>query len=336
MRASTQRLSWILGLGFCASLTSSCAGLNAAKRKADEERWQGRGAECVRAFLGKESPYQPPSENGPPDPILSAVPPEARRTAKAAGIEGLVADALRLAQAGDAARLERLEVRQDLNMRVVSLETQLSAMIFEAECTGEMIETISLELTQREENREVRLALVSLVLGAASATAAGAWDLVNGNSNGPAITGLTGGIAAAGIGVAAFVPRPQLTSYRHDHNLLSPIVRGVDDDQLYPAFVFRLLTLDGADGRPSPRQLLVKEWQHLIESTLPAADRQAAEAMLFGSGGLYDQTTIDLRERMYDALETRLNALARDLELLDRFLVRALEQRTQGTVPTPG
>lgn len=315
-----------LGLSLLCLMAHGCAS-GPRLRKLDEARWQGRGRECVRAFLGKESPYQEPIESGVEDPLLSSVPPEARRTAKAAGIERMVADALRVSRSGEAATLERVMVRQDLNMRVVSLETQLSAMIFEAECTGETIETILNELNTRSDRREVMLAVSSLVVGAAAATAAGAWDLANGDSKGPAVTGLAGGVAAAALGAAAFVPRDMHTIYRHRHNLLAPIVRGHDEHQLYPRFVFRMLTLPSADGSPSPRDQLLAAWQQLLEENLPEAQRAGAAALLYGEGGVYDQDTISLRERMYDALETKLNALARDLELLDRFLVRSLEQR---------
>jgi hypothetical protein len=284
----------------------------------------------VRAFLGKASPYKEPLEADLTSSILESVPPEARRTARAAGIERLVAQALERSKADEPLSLELVMVRQDLNMRVISLETQLSAMIFEAECTGEMVETIQNELRQKEDRREVRLAVSSLVVGAAAATAAGAWDLLQSDSLGPAITGLSGGLAATGLAAAAFVRRPLETTYHHEHNLLTPIVQGRDDRELYPRFVFRMLILESLDGQPSPRDQLLATWQQLIDETLPPERRAAATALLYGDGGAYDQDTIALRERMYDALETKLNALARDLELLDRFLVRSLEQRIPG------
>jgi hypothetical protein len=89
--------------------------------------------------------------------------------------------------------------------------------------------------------------------------------------------------------------------------------------------VFRLLTLPAPAGL-SPREQLLRSWQELIEEGVPAEQRAEASALLYGQGGLYSQELLALRERMYDALETQLNALARDLELLDRFLVRQLAQ----------
>jgi hypothetical protein len=293
--------------------------------------WQGRGRECVRAFLGENSPYSQSFAADVDDPVLDAVPAEARRTLSAAGIAPLVAAALREVQApGHQASVTFLAVRQDLGMRLISLETQLAAVIFEAECTGELIEAMMFDLDRRAKARELRLAMASLVIGAVAATTAGVWDLAQGDSPGPSVLGLSGGVGSAALGVAAFIPRAERMTFMHTHNLLAPIVRGEDPRQMYPVFVFRLLSLPSPDGDASPRQHLLQQWQALIEEALPASARTKAAALLYGEGGVYDQELMALRERMYDALESKLNALARDLELLDRFVVRALEPADYG------
>jgi hypothetical protein len=119
--------------------------------------------------------------------------------------------------------------------------------------------------------------------------------------------------------------------YLHPRNLLAPVVAGVDADELYPRFVFSLLVLPAPDGESSPRERLLVRWRGLIDEVVPRSERKSAEQLLYGDGGVYSQELLALRERMYDTLETELNAQARDLELLDRFLVRALER----TEPAP-
>jgi hypothetical protein len=285
--------------------------------------WEGRGRECVRAFLGKDSPTAELSPRELDEAGLAQVPAEARRTAQAAGIEPLLAAALSHAK-GAEPTLQLLTLKQDLGLRLISLETQLAAMIFEAECTGELIEAMTFELDQIKQSRGIVLAVASLVVGAALATAAGVWDLTGTESKGPAILGLSGGVGGAALGAAAFVPRASSLRYGHTRNLLVPIVRNDDHEQLYPTFVFRLLTLPARGERPSPREQLLVAWRTLIEESVPADQRAQASALLYGEGGVYSQELLALRERMYDALETQLNALARDLELLDRYLVREL------------
>jgi hypothetical protein len=114
--------------------------------------------------------------------------------------------------------------------------------------------------------------------------------------------------------------------FLHTRNLLAPVVQGTDDGELFPRFVFRLLVDPAPDGGASPRERLLVRWGRLIAESVPRDARAAAEALLYGEGGIYTQDLLALRERMYDALESELNAQARDLELLDRFLVRALER----------
>jgi hypothetical protein len=291
----------------------------------DDPRWQGRGRECVRPFVGRDSPYAELASRQEDEAILASVPPEASRTMRAARLSTMVARAL-AAEPSAKPTLETVLTRQELGMRLISLETQLAAVIFEAECTGELIEAMTFELEDRSDLRDLRLALASLLVGAASATAAGVWDLMGTQSNGPAVLALSGGVISAGVGGAAFVKRPQALRYHHARNLLRPLYLGRDDDELYPQFVFNLLVLPEPDGGPSPRERLLARFRELVAESVPSGERARAEALLYGAGGVYGQELLALRERLYDALESELNAQARDLELLDRFLVRALER----------
>jgi hypothetical protein len=305
---------------FIALFALGCGGLPKT-RPGQPDPWEGRGQECVRPFVARESPYAEVADGDADAALLSVVPPEAARTMRAAGLSSMVARALE--KRGGGLDVHKLALRQDLSLRLISLETQLSAVIFEAECTGELIESMQLELEDRADLHELRMAVSSLVVGAMAATAAGIWQLAQSESNTPAMFGLAGGVASAGLGVAAFVKKDVRMHYAHEHNLLSVVRAGADEAELFPRFVFRLLITPGADGR-APRDKLLARWTELLRE-VPAEERSHAEAQLYGVGGTYDLQLMSLRERMYDALESELNAQARDLELLDRFLVRALE-----------
>jgi hypothetical protein len=307
---------------FSALMLVGCSGMPKPLKPGAVDPWEGRGRECVRPFVARQSLYAEAAEGEGDPSLLATVPPEAARTMRAAGLSALVSRALE--KRGAALTLDALALRQDLSMRLISLETQLSAMIFEAECTGELLEAMQLELEDRADARELRLAVASLVVGAVAATAAGTWNLIDGSSKGPAVLGLSGGVASAGLAAAAFVKQTARMRYVHEHNLLSPVVERRDPGELFPRFVFRLLITPGVDGR-APRDRLIARWRELIDE-LPADERHDATHMLYGAGGIYDLPRMSLRERMYDALESELNAQARDLELLDRFLVRALER----------
>ena len=75
---------------------------------------------------------------------------------------------------------------------------------------------------------------------------------------------------------------------------------------------------------PTPREQLLADWQHTIRDAFAPPDRALAEAVLYSAGGTYDGALVDVRERMYDALKSQLNAINRDFEVLYRFTTRLL------------
>jgi hypothetical protein len=108
----------------------------------------------------------------------------------------------------------------------------------------------------------------------------------------------------------------------HLPNRLTPIEQGTDPDHLYPTFVFRMLTFPGPPEGQSPRDVLLASWQRELDEALPPSEGAAASALLRGSGGRYDETLLSLRARRFENLELSVQGIARDLELLDRSLVR--------------
>lgn len=258
---------------------------------------------------------------------LAPVPADVRRTAQAAGLEPLLAELLRAQARGDDARsLAMVSMRLQVVMRISSLEIELASLLFEADCTGDQMEAVLLELHHRERKRELSLTIASIAVGALIGVAAGLWDLRGTESEGPAALAITGGVATAGLGIPALVPARGRVIFPHHRNLFAPIVAGQDPDRLYPPFVFRLLTSPPAGGGPTPRELLLATWDALIDDTVPAARRATARTLLFGEGGVYDGDLVDLRERMYDALESQLSAFNRELEVLYLFFDRLLDE----------
>lgn len=260
--------------------------------------------------------------------FLRDVPADVRRTARAAGLEALLAALLRArATAPDERSIEVVAMRLQVVMRISALELELAALLFEADCTGDQMEAALLELDQRAGKQELGFTIASIAVGAIAGLGAGLWDLEGGSSAGPAALGIVGGVATAGLGVAALVPRRGRVVFAHPRNLFGPIVEGEDPQRLYPAFVFRMLT-SALPGQQVPRDELLADWQAIVDEATPAKRRELARRVLYGAGGVYDGALLDARERMYDALESQLNAFDRDLELLYTFFARVLEDRT--------
>ena len=54
-------------------------------------------------------------------------------------------------------------------------------------------------------------------------------------------------------------------------------------------------------------------------------DRERAEALLFGEGGIYDVALLEAREKMFDELEIEVGTSLRSLEVMRRYLGRTLD-----------
>jgi hypothetical protein len=267
---------------------------------------------------------------------LEAVPPDVRRVARAAGLEAVLAALLRAElTAPDDPSLSRVAMRLQVVMRISSHEIALASLLFEADCTGDQMEAVLLELDRRAGKQELALTVASIAVGALAGLGAGLWDLQGTDSKGPAVLGVAGGVATAGLGLAAFVPRRGRVVFPHDRNLFVPILAGQDPEHLYPPFVFNLLMTSHAPGEPTPRDELLAEWDAILADSIKPAERPLARTLLFGKGGMYDGNLVDVRERMYDALESQLNAFDRDLELLYRYFARLLDDPTPTTRPPP-
>ena len=280
--------------------------------------------------MGRDSPYRMPLAGPETDPRLAAelavLPAEARRTALAAGLEPLLARLLaeRARSGSEVSPLQSL--RQDaLIARVIAFHAQVSAAAFEAGCTADMIQKALSERAHHEQSRQVVIAIGSLVAGAVAGVAAGVWGLSDGSSKGPPITAIAGGVASTALSAAALTHEDPPLGFRHPRNRLTPLWLGADPDHLYPSFVFRMLTFSPVPGSRSPRDELLETWRHkLDEQWTDPAERAAAERLLLGEGGVYDDDLLTLRAEMFEGLESAVNGMTRDLELLNRALVRVL------------
>jgi hypothetical protein len=290
---------------------------------------------CARSVSGAESPYRRALPGPETDPellaYLHALPPEVRRTAVAAGIEPLLARTLRAhAQSGGAPTLDSLSLRQALDERLAALSPQMLATEFECECQIALLAEVITAHDDRESERQLALTIASLVAGAGFSLAAGAWDLANEHlappvaTDGPLVTALVGAAVTTGLGAAVMVPVPREIFVEHAQNLLAPILNGEDPERLYPTFVFRMLTTPEVDGSPSPRARLLERWQARIGDAAGPGERAALEALLAGSGGVYDARAARLRQALLEDLEAALDALARHVDRLGTVVGDAL------------
>ena len=241
------------------------------------------------------SPYRMPLAAPVSDPesmaVLDVIPAEARRTARAAGLEPLLAELLRerSAHAGQAMSGRELALQQELTLRLLAFDSQLTSLSFEAECTRRHICDIASTLDGHEARRQFMLATASLVIGAGTGISAGVLDLAGSQSLLPAVLAVAGGILGASLGIAVMAVPAREIAIEHRHNLLRPIEEGSDPDHFYPSFVFRMLTAQYPGDDTTPGVPLRAGFDLAIQDYGSAQSQWQVRSILFGDGGVYSR-----------------------------------------------
>jgi hypothetical protein len=316
----------VLALGL-----SACAGTFGGKfRPQPASEHETR---CARAVMGRDSPYRMPLADPISDPeglrLLEVLPPEARRTARAGGLEPLLATLLQRKSEQPPAN-DLLLRYQELAMRVSAFDAQVSSLAFEVGCTRERVRDLITRLDDEEGNRQLMLAASSLLIGATTSTVAGAWDLFGQESEGPLWLAVGGGVVTAGIGAASLMVPERVVLLEHRQNLLRPILEGKDAEHLYSSFVFRMLTTRYQGDETTPRDALMHEFDAILQREVPGVKHARALEILGGTGTYYPREMLEAREAFLHAVELAVAGVARDLELFDRTIVRLFV-----TPPTP-
>jgi hypothetical protein len=287
-----------------------------------------RSPRCARETMDRLSPYRMPLAgavmNSDEAAYLADFPAGARRAARAAGLEPLLVTLLREHDAAGprpSPRLMALEL--ELSVRMTAFVTQVAAVAFEVKCTADEVRDVLVDLEEREHRGQFRLAIGSLLAGAVTASAAAALTIAReDDTRTPAIISLGGGVVTAALGVLSLERENPRVELAHDPNLLRPVFDGHDEDHLFPSFVFRML-MDPDDGPlGSPRARLLEAWKADLDEV--HMERAAAERLLYGTGGVYTARLVEARTKQLERLQETLRSIARDLELLNRYLVRSL------------
>lgn len=252
---------------------------------------------------------------------LVGVPADVRRVARAAGLERTLLTLQRTQATGPAEQpIDLVAVRLELITRISTLEIEVASLRFEVECTGEQIEALELKLARQSRRQQMALIIASTTVAATAGISAGLWNLSGTESNGPAILGIGGGATSATLGFAALAPGRGRVVVAHERNLARPVLAGEDPQRLYPPFVFRLLNASLTAGGPTPREQLLAEWRRIIHDRIPAPEMILSEAVLYSAGGVYDGRLVSVRKRMYEAIESQLDAIEHDLGVLDQYV----------------
>ncbi len=299
-------LAWVA----CASL--GCAGTLAPTHLHSRQEAR-RCMPSSELKASQDHPADAQQAEAPPDlgAELREAPPHVRRVLRAARLPLAASNATTLVA------LQRLK-------------GEISAAQAYVDCLEDSLGDLTAAVMERKRKKEHVLTLVSIGLGAAAALAAGIVELADRDTPAVPIIGISGGVGSAALGGAALMTKGPRVVLKHRDNVLRTIWRG-ERDGSFSGFIWRLLEMP-RDASTEPKAALRAQWVALL-AKLPREQQPAMERLLTGSGGPYTLDALRLRKLMLDLLETEIDLMNQDFQVLMSYVAMHME-RTQPLQPS--
>lgn len=246
--------------------------------------------------------------------VARGLDPDMVETADVIGALGALEDMLAAERRADGG-ISLLLARQALHDRVLLAMLGVQTAFAALDCEDERGDRLRGQLQRIDARRTRNLGLANVLIGAATAVAAGGLS-IGGLANASDIAGIIGGSAGAAAGGMVLFATTSGTLRTHT-NLLDEVWRQPEESALFPPTVWRYLTRRDAPGQPNLADEIKQEW---IEAGL-VDDEDGNHALVFSSDGVFTIDDLERRDAMLQLLEARVTLMSRDLRLLLEAIV---------------
>lgn len=210
-------------------------------------------------------------------------------------------------------RLQKLELAQAIYQRINIASLEVSAVASEIDCEEERAAQIAAYLKKIEDDRETRLTVGAIVVGAAGAVSSG---LLFKNGNVGEWIAIGTGITEASLGLMILMNKKKVVFY-HQRNALRDVWEDNATSHIFPASIWYYLNyydITGAEQH-SMRYQIVDNWMSFEQiASLNAKKRRKMLQLYFGQGGRYTAEQLNNRSNMLDQLESAINLMKQDLK----------------------
>lgn len=210
-------------------------------------------------------------------------------------------------------KLKLLELSQKITNKINVASLEVSAIASEMDCEEERTSQIANYLSGKEDERESKLTVGAIVVGAAGAISTGA-TLNNGNSGD--YIGIGTGITEATLGLLILLNKSS-TEFHHKRNALKEVWYNKPTSEVFPPAVWYYLNYKNTEqaNSLSLRELLIQKWISFGQIDDEQSKKQQKQIKLyFGDGGKYSASQLNNRADMYDQLESSINLMKQDLK----------------------
>ncbi len=218
-------------------------------------------------------------------------------------------------------RLNILELSNKINQRINMASLEISSVASELDCEEERITQIADYMKNRESEKETRLTVAAIIIGATgAATSALVLNNSDGGDNIADYIGVASGIAEATVGLMILLNK-QKVELKHSRNALREIWEGHDTSSIFPSSLWYYINYYNPDDqtKPSLRYHIIERWMSFkqIEKAQSRKKRKLID-LYFGNGGKYTTDQLYNRANMYDQLESYIKLIKQDLMVLSR------------------
>lgn len=295
---------------------SSCAGLKGNSYE-QQQAESGCNHHDIYSYTAEELPT-PLHELELNDALTSQFNHTQLNTANTIGIlDKLEAYALALdAQKQDSsfeAKIEALELSQEINHQINFASISVSAIASELDCEEERADQIAAYLKAKEDNTEKKLTVAAIVVGATGAVLTSAF--LNRGAT-PEYIGISTAFTEAVLGVLILLNKRSV-NFHHPRNHLKDIWEGPEVSAYFPPSIWYYINYQNpneeTDG--SVQSKVVEQWKGFGQ--LGDEDEYADQiSLFFGDGGKYDAEELKQRADMLDQLGAQISLMKQDLKNL--------------------
>ena len=171
-------------------------------------------------------------------------------------------------------------------------QLQVSATAAELDNEEEQAERVVDDLRERQDRREHRLTVASIVVSAFTSVVSGVILARDRGTSSLDVIGVVGGIAGVGLSLPSLL-KPKGRRYEHRRNALAALWQDQNKAGLFPPMVWRFIHDRPEADKASLRDELVDQWKK--------SDR--SKKIYFSEGGRYTADELATRAAMLDQAE---------------------------------
>lgn len=211
-------------------------------------------------------------------------------------------------------RINMLNISQLINQKITTASLEISSVVSELDCEEERASQIASFLKDRSDQREKKLVIASIVIGAAGVITGEI--LSNNKGNAESYVSLGTGLTGATLGVLMLVNNQKVT-FNHSRNTPGEIWNGPRVSKTLPSSIWYYLNYE-SPGRESIslRSQLIANWTKFGQIETMQTNGERTIPIYFGQGGKYTANQLQNRANMYDQIASYIALMKQDLKQL--------------------